>query len=601
MRIRLIAAFDHRDIFLDPDPDPAASFAERKRMFGLSRSSWADYDKKTISAGGGIFSRSVKSIPLSAEIQRISGLTQEAATPQELMHALLGAPCDLLWFGGIGTYVKAASESHADTGDKANDAIRVDAEELRALVVGEGANLGLTQRGRIGYALRGGRINTDAVDNSAGVNSSDIEVNLKIALGAAEAKQRLTRAQRNKLLESMTDDVAAIVLRNNYLQTLCISLAIAQGSEENAHAIALMRDLAKRGLLDRKLETLPSDEEVAARDARGGGVTRPEWAVLMAYAKLTLKNDLRQSDVPSDPYLARELVRYFPEPLHGPYAEEIESHRLRREIIATGLANSMINRGGPAFVVRLCGETGADPGRVAAAYAVARDSFGFQALNGLVDGFDGKIAGPAQLSVYAELQRYLRWSTLWFLRQEQFDDGLSAVIERYKSGIAEVAEFLTGHTDPAVAARAASLVEAGLPAETARRIAIQRPLQMAPDAVKIARDANLPVAKAAGTVFGAFAALKVARIASRAGDLRAKDLTERRAIGQLISGLFQSFRAILRQIVAEQGTAEDPWAAWASANAAALERAQSDLEQLAGGADFDLARLAVAQGVLSDL
>ena len=388
--IRLIAAFDHRDIFFDPDPDPARSLAERRRLFALPRSSWQDYDKTLISPGGGVFSRALKSMPLAAQLRSFLGIERATATPQEVMNALLRAQADLLWFGGIGTYVKASAETHADAGDRANDAIRVNANELRVKVIGEGANLGVTQKARIEYARTGGRINTDAIDNSAGVNSSDLEVNIKIGLSAAEAQGSLGRTERNELLAAMTDEVAALVLRNNYLQTLSLSITRARGSEENGYAMALMHDLEERGLLDRKLEALPSDAEIAARDGRGETLTRPELSVLLAYSKIALYDDLLKSSVPDDRFLSAVLKGYFPQRMRAEFANEIESHRLRREIVATVVANGLINRGGPAFVSRLHGETAASSAEIAAAFAVARHSFRLPELHLLVDALDAR-------------------------------------------------------------------------------------------------------------------------------------------------------------------------------------------------------------------
>ncbi|MGE3875172.1 MAG: NAD-glutamate dehydrogenase, partial [Parvibaculaceae bacterium] len=471
-QIRLFAAFDHRDIFIDPDPDPETSFKERERLFALPRSSWQDYDKSLIGKGGGVFPRSLKAVPLTPEIQALTGLSAATATPQELMRALLQVPADLLWFGGIGTYVKASGESQADAGDRANDSVRVDARELRVKVVGEGANLGVTQRGRIEFALDGGRINTDAVDNSAGVNSSDIEVNIKIGLSRAERAGRLTRENRNTLLADMTDDVAALVLRNNYLQTLCLSLALEQGTTENSYAIQLMQRLEKSGELDRKIEYLPSDSEIIERDLKGGGLTRPELAVIMAYAKISLHGEILPSGVPDDPYLSRELKRYFPKAMQERFADDIEHHKLRREIIATMLANSMINRGGPGFIAYVMSESSAEPAEIAAAFAAARDSYDFLALNTAIDALDAKVPGALQNRLYAELQLLLRWTTVWFLRHEKLDQGLQQLIGKYRDGLAKV-EAVLAKTVPetdlrAMEARQSELEKRSVPAELAR-------------------------------------------------------------------------------------------------------------------------------------
>ena len=350
---KLVAAFDHRDIFIDPNPDPERSFAERQRLFDLPRSSWQDFDKTIISKGGGVYPRTAKDIKLSPEAQKLFGVG-EHVTPQELIRAILKAPVDLIFFGGIGTYIRAADETDDTVGDRANDAIRIAAKDLRCKVIGEGANLGMTQRGRIEAALGGVRLNTDAIDNSAGVNTSDMEVNIKIALSIPVRDGRLTMDARNILLHEMTDEVADLVLRNNYLQPLALSLSERRGLEDFGFLQRLIQTLETRGLLDRAVEFLPDDMQLTERRRRSQPFTRPELAVLLAYAKLTLNDDLLESAVPDEPYLARELSRYFPKPIAERYPDALEHHRLRREIIATQLANSMINRGGPSLIVRIC-------------------------------------------------------------------------------------------------------------------------------------------------------------------------------------------------------------------------------------------------------
>ncbi|MFZ5675769.1 MAG: NAD-glutamate dehydrogenase [Pseudomonadota bacterium] len=600
-KIRLLAAFDHRDIFIDPDPDTEASFKERERMFALPRSSWQDYDKSLISKGGGVFPRSLKAIPLTPEIKELTGLAADKATPQELMHALLLSSADLLWFGGIGTYVKASNESQADAGDRANDTLRVDANELKVKVVGEGANLGVTQRGRIEFALNGGRINTDAVDNSAGVNSSDIEVNIKIGLSRAEAQGKLSREARNELLAEMTDDVAGLVLRNNYLQTLCLSLALEQGTTENSYALQLMQRLEKSGELDRKLEALPTDSVVIERDLKGGGMTRPELAVLMAYAKISLFGEIIDSDVPDDPYLSRELKRYFPKAMQERFADDIENHKLRREIIATMLANSMINRGGPSFIAYVLGESSAGPAEIAAAYAVARDSFDFLELNTLIDGLDAKVPGDLQNKLYAGLQRLLRWTTVWFLRHEKLDDGLQQLIARYRDGLAKV-EAVLGKTVPpadleAMQARQSELEKQGVPAKLSAKLASHRFLQRAPDIVKIAERTGAAIETVAAVLFATAAELGVERLIEEGNALRARDLLERQAINRLRAQVFENHRGIVARIVESKMS----WADWRAKNEARASAVIENMETILASKPFDIARYAVAQGTLADL
>jgi glutamate dehydrogenase len=600
-KIRLLAAFDHRDIFIDPEPDMEASFKERERLFALPRSSWQDYDKSLISKGGGVFARSLKAIGLSAEIKALTGLAADKATPQEIIHALLLMPADLLWFGGIGTYVKATNETQADAGDRANDALRVDASDLKVKVIGEGANLGVTQKGRIEFALNGGRVNTDAVDNSAGVNSSDIEVNIKIGLSRAEVQKRLSRAERDRLLADMTDDVAGLVLRNNYLQTLCLSLALEQGTPENSYAIQLMQRLEKSGELDRKLEALPSDTVVIERDQKGGGLTRPELAVLMAYAKISLFGEIIASDVPDDPYLSRELKRYFPKTMQERFADDIESHKLRREIIATMLANSMINRGGPSFIAYVTGESSASPADIAAAFAAARDSFNFLELNTMIDALDAKVPGALQNQLYAGLQLLLRWTTVWFLRHEKLDDGLQQLVERYRDGLAEV-EAVLAKAVPAtelakMQERQSELEKLNVPTPLARSLASHRFLQRAPDIVKIAEMSGASIEVVACVLYATASDLGIDRLIEEGNALRARDLLERQAINRLRAQVFENHRGIVRRIV----DSKTGWADWREKNKARADMVIENMNTILASRPFDIARYAVAQGTLADL
>ncbi|MCF8478417.1 MAG: NAD-glutamate dehydrogenase, partial [Pseudolabrys sp.] len=424
---KLLAAFDHRDIFIDPDPDPKTAFAERARLFALPRSSWQDYNKSLISKGGGVYPRASKEIKLSPEAQKMIGVG-ESVTPHALMKAILKMPADLLFFGGIGTYVRAAGESDETVGDRANDPIRVAGADLRVKIVGEGANLGMTQRGRIEAALNGVRLNTDAIDNSAGVNTSDVEVNIKIALSTPVRAGTLTIEARNAQLAEMTDEVARLVLRNNYQQTLAISLAQRHGMEDLGFQHRLMQTLEKQGLLDRAVEFLPDEMALAERRKRNQPLTRPELAVLLAYAKLTLYSELLNTSVPDDPYLGRELGRYFPKEMSEHFADALHVHRLRREIIATQLTNSMINRGGATLIVRIGEQTGAAPAAIAAAFAAVRNSYDLIDLSGDIDGLDNKLPGETQLSLYAAVQDLLLERLVWFLRNVDLKRGLETVV-----------------------------------------------------------------------------------------------------------------------------------------------------------------------------
>ncbi len=403
--IKLIAAFDHRHIFLDPDPDPGKSLVERKRLFDLPRSSWADYDKKLISTGGGVYERGLKSIKLTPQMKERLGLARDSMTPAELMKAILTAQVDLLWFGGIGTYVKAKSETNAEVGDRATDALRVNAADLRAKAIGEGANLGCTQRGRVEFALKGGRNNTDAVDNSAGVDCSDHEVNIKILLGDICAQGDMTIKQRDALLVQMTDEVGRLVLRDNYEQSQALSIAELQGAAGVDQHALMMRELERAGKLDRAIEFLLDDEALTQRQAQGQGLTRPELAVLLAYAKMALYDALLESDLPGDPALESELMGYFPKVLREKYRQQIGRHRLRREIVATVVANSMVNRVGSAFVAQIASDTGRLASDIARAYLAAGRVFGFDQLWTATEALDGKAPAQAQYALFAEIGR----------------------------------------------------------------------------------------------------------------------------------------------------------------------------------------------------
>ncbi len=602
---KLVAAFDHRDIFIDPDPDPVLSWQERQRLFELPRSSWQDYSHDLISEGGGVFSRQAKSVPLSAQIRALTGLKGASASPNEVIRALLKAKVDLIWFGGIGTYIRGDEETDADVGDRANDAIRIAASELGAKVIGEGANLGLTQRARVAFGLKGGRVNSDAVDNSAGVNSSDIEVNIKIALGAAEAAGTLKRPARNKLLAAMTEEVGDLVLRNNYLQTLCLSLSEKRALEELGFHERLMRALERKGLLDRELEFLPNDRTLKARAAQGTGLTRPELAVLMAYAKIVLFDQLVASGVPDDPYLARELRRYFPARLDKRHGGEIEGHRLRREIISTMLANSMINRGGPAFVSRLQDETGVGVAPIAAAYAVARDSFGFTELNALVDGLDNRVPSGLQTDLYLELQALLRSQTLWFLRNASLEGGLDRVVRHYRQGLAALhkalPDVLPEESGAGWSSRIATLQEAGMEAEEARRLAGLSYLSRGPDIVLVAGQAKRPVEEVARGFFALGDRLMIDRIAASAAAMEVTDYYDRLAINRTMDGILATHRTLVAEMIAEAKSKEDAWQMWSDAHSGAIGRTCEAVSELLSGGTMTLARLAVASSQLQDL
>jgi glutamate dehydrogenase len=601
--IRLVAAFDHRDIFIDPEPDGERSFAERRRLFNLPRSSWQDFDKTIISKGGGVFPRSAKEIRLSPEAQKLFGVG-ERLTPQELIRAILKAQVDLLFFGGIGTYVRAADESDEAVGDRANDAVRAVGKDLRCKVIGEGANLGMTQRGRIEAALRGVRLNTDAIDNSAGVNTSDMEVNIKIALSIPLRDGRLTMDGRIALLAEMTDDVAGLVLRNNYLQTLALSLAERHGMEDFGFLQRLIQTLEARGLLDRAVEYLADDTQLAERRRRSQPFTRPELSVLLAYAKLTLYEDLLESAVPDDPYLARELGRYFPKAIAERFPDALRNHRLHREIVATQLANSIINRGGPSLIVRIADQTGAAPAAIASAFAAVRDSYGMTALNTALDGLDNRIPGKLQLELYAAVQDLLLDRIIWFLRHVDLTKGLADVVTHYRDGIAVVATALDGAlSEEALRARAArrqALIEAGVPDELAGRIGDLGPLTAAPDIVLVADRTGKAVGEVAATYFAAGTFFRLDRIASAASNIPIADYFDRLALDRARDSIGDAERRLTAAMIGNGLAGAGAVEAWIAPRKPEVERIRGAIDEIASSG-LTLSKLAVAASLLGDL
>lgn len=593
---KLLAAFDHRDIFIDPDPDVATSFAERKRLFDVPRSSWQDYNRKLISKGGGIFSRSEKQITLSPEIMAVIGLTSAKVTPNELMRAIIKCDADLLWFGGIGTYIRGTTESDADAGDKANDAIRITAKELKVKAVGEGANLGMTQLARIEFAVNGGRINTDAIDNSAGVNSSDVEVNLKIALGDAETAGKLKRPARNKLLAAMTDDVADLVLRNNYLQTLCVSLMEGTLSLDRAGLSRLFRELENRGGLDRGIEFLPSGEELDERLKSGSDLSRPEMAVLVSYAKIVVFNDLMAQKFASDPYLELELMRYFPNRMSKTYSPEITSHRLRAEIISTLIANSIVNRCGPLFLFDLANDTGIQAGDLARFYVLSRDSFGFVEMNGAIDRLDNQISSDQQMSLYKRLQTGLAEAVEWFAANEDTKSELSQLLPVYKDGITSLSagllDMLPKNQKDQLASDVAEISALGLDAKIALKIAGLRYLVRGLDVVQIARPANRPVKEIAKTYFGLSGTLGIDHILASAQKLPSESDYDRQAI----AGIRQTVQRSVRSIAADSVKAT-----LSPARQDLVTNTGDELVRITREADFSLAKFAVIASQLGVL
>ncbi len=602
--LKLVAAFDHRHIFLDPNPEPAASHAERQRLFDLPRSSWADYDASLISAGGGVFPRDAKSITLSPEIQTALRFNRDKATPTELIIAILKAPVDLIFFGGIGSYIRSSGETDAQVGDRANDAIRIAAVDVNAKVIGEGANLGMTQRGRIEAARRGIRLNTDAIDNSAGVNTSDVEVNIKIALAHPLARGEITAEGRAELLRQMTDEVGHLVLRNNYLQPLALSLTERQGVEDLAFQQRMMQSLEAEGALDRTVEVLPSDAELNDRRTRGEHLTRPELAVLLAYGKLTLNAALVASNVPDDPYLARELTTYFPPELQSAFPDAITHHRLHREIIATGLSNAIVNLCGPACLARISDQTGADAAAVARAFAAVRDSYDLPVLQGAIDALDNKVSGAVQLSLYAAVQELAVSRILWFLGNVSFADGIAAVVDQYRASIGAVMtaldDSLPEHWQAGREARIAEMVAAQVPEELATNIASIQALAAAADIAHLAQTTGRPIPDVARTFFAVGRYFGIDDIITQARSISAPDYYDRLALDRAMGQLETYMRRICGQVLAHGGSGQRGLDAYVEAHRDEVERMHATVRNIVASG-LTLSKLTLTASLLGDL
>ncbi|MFO7276224.1 MAG: NAD-glutamate dehydrogenase [Pseudomonadota bacterium] len=605
--IRLLAAFNHQHIFLDPDPDAATSYAERERLFRLPRSTWDDYDRTKLSRGGGIYPRSAKSITLSPEAQKMLGLPSATATPQEVIRAILRMPVDLLWNGGIGTYVKASDETHAEIGDRANDSVRVNGCELRARVVGEGGNLGFSQRGRIEYALSGGRINTDFIDNSGGVNASDVEVNLKILLNPLEQSGRLRRAERNRLLARMTDEVAGLVLRNNYLQSQALSILELQSAARLGEYQQFIRTLERAGELDRALEFLPSDEEFAERRKRGIGLTRPELAIVLAYGKIWLNRLLIASDVPEDPYLSHELERYFPGPVRERFSRALRSHRLRREIIATATTNSLVNRMGPTFVMRAQEQTGADVAQVARAYTAAREIFEMRQLWARIEALDNRVPARLQYSMMYETSRLLRHMSYWLLAYRRRELQVDRAVAEFRRGVrtleSAIGRLLVGAERERYESVRRAHIEAGVPAELAGRIASLEAHNASLDIVDLAAQRGVSVEEAARVYF---------EVGARVGLDWLRDQIERLSVDGpwqavartgLRDSAFRIHRRLAERVLTrtERGSAEERVNAWTMSVEKLLDHWQRTLADMRAAGSADFATLSVGVDALRKL
>ena len=598
---KLVGAFNHLHIFSDPDPDPSSSFAERKRMFELPRSNWSDYDKKLISKGGGLFERSAKSLSLSPEIRKIFDIPKDRVTPNELLGYMLRAETDLLWFGGIGTYIKAASESDLDVGDRANDAIRVNGAELRCKVIGEGANLGATQLGRVEFALRGGRLNTDSIDNSAGVDCSDHEVNIKILIDSVVKDGRLSVPRRNRLLASMTKEVGGLVLRHNYLQTQAMTMIESKGSNTLDSQIRLMRMLERAGRLDRAVEFLPDDETLAERLANKQGLSRPEIAIVMSYAKIWLYDELLASPMPDDPWLEKDLVEYFPTPLRSTYLKDICRHRLRREIIATRANNSMINRVGGTFVTEFMEKTGKGAAEITRAYIIAREVFGLRKIWQAVEKLDNRVPPSAQTAMALDGNHLIEWVTLWFLRNGKSGLDIGQHIQEFQGGIATLADGLTGmlpyHYNADVKKRAAPYINQGTPESLALRIANLVNLYSGCDIVRLANRRRYPVGDVARIYFAIGAHFHLGRLRAAAESLGSDNHWRKLAVAALTEEIYGHQLALANKVLDFSGNGKDAEKAvhgWLKKNHGVVEPTEQLLSELWATDINDLSMIAVA-------
>lgn len=604
--IRLIGAFNHKHIFCDPNPDAAKSFRERKRLFEMAGSQWSDYDKKLLSEGGAIFERSAKSLKLTPEIKTAFGLREDTISPNDLIRTLLRAEVELLWFGGIGTYIKSSRESHADVGDKANDILRVDGGEIKARVIAEGANLGVTQLGRIEYARiggsgSGGRINTDFIDNSAGVDTSDHEVNIKILLKKAVDEGDLTLKQRNDLLVKMEDEVAELVLRDNYLQTAALSLAEATAVEQLQSHSRYIRNLTRRGLLDPKVEYLPDVEAIEERARRQEGLTRPELAVLLAYAKITLYGDLLSENCGTDAFDRAALADYFPAPLRKSCAERIDKHQLKCEIVATQITNSLVNRMGPVFVSEIQEKTGHDPDAIARAYAVARHGFGLRELWRDIESLDGQISGETQIAMLQRSVRLIERTVPWFLRHLQHPIAVEEEAARIRDVVERLADkgtkVLTPPERKIWRGRIAPLKKAGVPEELAERVAALPLLASTPDLSAIAAHCERDVEHLAKIYFLIGQRFGLSWMREQIQNLEGEDHWQKLAADAILDDLFAHQAHLASQILREapeklRGEECLDW--WANARQPQLERIDRLLADLQDSSTVDLAMLAVA-------
>ncbi|MGI8434682.1 MAG: NAD-glutamate dehydrogenase [Nocardioidaceae bacterium] len=604
---RLVAAFDHRDIFLDPAPDAPTSHAERRRLFELPRSSWADYDSELISAGGGVYSRSLKSIPISAEVAAALGLDGDASrlTPAELMRAILLAPTDLLWNGGIGTYVKASTEEQSAAGDKSNDAIRVDGRDLRCKAVGEGGNLGFTQRGRIEYALQGGRINTDFIDNSAGVDTSDHEVNIKILLDKVMASGDMTPEQRNTLLASMTDEVGSLVLADNYGQNLALASAVSQARPlMHVHA-SWVRRLERKGLLDREIEFLPSAKELDTRKAAGVALSAPELSVLLAYTKIVLAAELIEGDLPDDPFLREELYCYFPSQMRTRYRGQMDAHPLKRQIVVTQVVNNLVNFAGITFFHRLSQETSASAEELARAHLVCRNVFSAGRLVDRVNALDNQVPADVQTDMRLSVRTLIERATRWMVNNRRPPLDSEATVQYFGPDIERIVralpDVLIGVQAHEFESRRQELLGHGVPGDIAGDVAVLPFAYGALEVVEIAKRDKVDALEAAQVHATLAERLGLSQFAAKIADLPRDDRWQTMARASLRDDFHAVHAALTAQVLGatdSDASAEERVAAWEAGDEVVTSRSIATLEEIMADEDPDLARLSVGLRVI---
>ncbi len=606
-QIQLLGAFNHLHIFLDPNPDPAASFAERKRLFELPRSSWEDYDAQLISKGGGLYKRSAKSIKLTRQVKAMLGISDTQLTPNELIHHLLTAPVDLLWNGGIGTYVKAATETHAEVRDRANDAVRINGADLRCKVVGEGGNLGLTQLGRIEYAQQGGILYTDAIDNAAGVDCSDHEVNIKILIDAAIDDGDITTRQRNRLLANMTDEVGELVLRDNYYQTQAISIENTRAPmliEEHARFIST---LESQGKLNRHIEYLPDSEAIAERMAKKQGLTRPELAVLVSYSKMTLYEDLLSSSLPEDSFLATQLTAYFPKPLRKKFAHQIGRHRLRREIVATVVCNEFVNRIGPTFTHRIHDQLGAHPADVCRAFVAGSALFDMPALWRDIEALDNQVSASTQIELLALVNGLSERCIHWLTRNRRTSQGIQSIIDYFKSDTVKLSNSMPGPlaeiNRKTLQARVRHFTDAGVPEKLASRVSMLVPYSSALDIVDIAKMDDEKVEHVADVFFTLGSHLDLQWLRDQIAALTAGNHWHLLAKSGLRSDLHARQSSLTRDVLrtAKQGKPPQRVQHWQQSNADSIEKYTRLIAEMKASKSMDFAMLSLAVNEVHNL